>query len=146
MHSSKNTRTHAPSVMKSMMRMMWPTPFLGMTGKVKYRSPRDAVPECWQSRFCWVSVGALTRKNVTRSCRITPWQSSFSQSDSVSVESEARLVRAFSYLREMRRYGKSLKAIFPVPWSELLCIWSLVLIPRCLQRGYSLSLLFAVIV
>ncbi len=33
---------------------------------------------------------------MTRSCRITPWQSSFSQSDSVSVESEARLVRAFS--------------------------------------------------
>lgn len=43
---------------------------------------------------------------MTRSCRITPWQSSFSQSDSVSVESEARLVRAFSYLREMTRYGK----------------------------------------
>jgi hypothetical protein len=36
---------------------------------------------------------------VTRSCRITPWQSSFSQSDSVSVESEARLVRAFSFQR-----------------------------------------------
>ena len=146
MHSSKNTRTHAPSVMKSMMRMMWPTPFLGMTGKVKYRSPRDAVPECWQSRFCWVSVGALTRKNVTRSCRITPWQSSFSQSDSVSVESEARLVRAFSYLREMRIYVKSVLFLSgtlallkdKMSWRLYLDSWmgSCFLFSYTLQRNY----------